>query len=192
MLKKQLTIATLFLASASVWAAQPSLESVERLMKIQQFDQLMEGSLKNFASTSAIQLITSDPKYKESIQRLPNNKRIAIENKLHQYVQQEIAILDNPKTIAEIRQATIDTMRSIYTQEEIDAMIKFYGSAVGQSINSKIPKYMQAMTSSPLFENLKRDLAQSAEQSAPKLKRDINQIVCGKDECKKQSKKVRK
>ncbi|MCS4533128.1 DUF2059 domain-containing protein [Neisseria montereyensis] len=178
MKNKLILAATLLLGATSVWAAEPSTESLERLMKVQQFDKIMDASFQNIPNTTL-----TDPRYQEAIQSVPANKRAAIKAKLDQYIRNQAAAINNAQTRADGRRIAIDGIRKIYTQEEVDAMIAFYGSPIGQSINAKMPQYMAVvMLSLPIV--IERNLQQYDKQNQAKLNREINQIICGRDTCK--------
>ncbi|QEY26129.1 DUF2059 domain-containing protein [Neisseria zalophi] len=178
MKNKLILAATLFLSTTSVWAAEPSSKSLEHLMNVQQFDKIIDASFQTIP-TAAL----ADPRYQEAIQSVPANKRAAVKAKLDQYILNQVASINNTQTRADIRRVTIDGIRKIYTQEEVDAMIAFYDSPIGQSINAKMPQYMEVVMSS-LPAVIQRKLQQYDKQNQAKLNREINQIICGKNTCK--------
>lgn len=178
MKNKLILAATLFLSTASVWAAEPSTKSLEHLIKVQQFDKIMDASFQTIPATAM-----ANPRYQQAIQSVPANKRAAVKAKLDQYIHNQAAAINNAQTRSDIRRIAIDGIRKIYTQEEVDAMIAFYGSPIGQSINAKMPQYMGVVMSS-LPTVIERNLQQYDKQNHAKLNREINQIICGKNTCK--------
>lgn len=176
-MKKALALTTFLFAATFTYAATPSDASLERLLEVQQFDKLMDDSFKSIPAIASQTLVL-----KQALEQVPAEKQDAVKAKVDQYIQKMTKELDNKKTRTEIRRLTVQNIRTIYTQEEVDTLIAFYSTPIGQSINAKTSQYMEAvMTAVPaVFE---RDLAKFDQKYGPKLKRDISQIVCGKNVC---------
>ncbi|WP_107687526.1 DUF2059 domain-containing protein [Neisseria wadsworthii] len=176
-MKKALALTTFLFAFTFAYAATPSDASLERLLEVQQFDKLLDDSFKSIPAVASNTLVL-----KQALEQVPAEKQDAVKAKVDQYIQKMTKDLDNKKTRAEIRRLTIQSVRTIYTQEEVDTLISFYSTPIGQSINAKTSQYMEAvMTTIPaVFE---RDFNKFDHKYGPKLKRDISQIVCGKNVC---------
>ncbi|KPN71252.1 DUF2059 domain-containing protein [Neisseria sp. 83E34] len=176
-MKKALALTTFLFAATFTYAATPSDASLERLLEVQQFDKILDDSFKSIPAVASNTLVL-----KQALDQVPAEKQDAVKAKVDQYIQKMTKNLDNKKTRAEIRRLTIQSVRTIYTQEEVDTLIAFYSTPIGQSINAKTPRYMEVvMTTIPaVFE---RDFEKFDQKYGPKLKRDINQIVCGKNVC---------
>ena len=94
---------------------------------------------------------------------------------MKKYATRSIAEINTPQVRAQLRKATLDGMKTVYTQEEVNALIGFYSTAVGQSIMDKTPRYLEA-TVKPMMDILAGKYTQS-NQSA-NLRREIRQIMC--------------
>ena len=77
---------------------------------------------------------------------------------------------------AQFRKAGMDGIKTVYTQEEVDALIGFYGTEVGQSILDKMPRYLEA-TTNPMMTIVTEKYEKSNQNE--KLVREIHQIMCG-------------
>nr|WP_314458251.1 DUF2059 domain-containing protein [uncultured Neisseria sp.] len=155
---------------ANAFAATPSDESLERLYQVQKMDTLLDQSFQSMES-----IVLSDPNAQKFLKDAPEDKRPQLEAVLKKYANQSIAEINTPQVRAQLRKATLDGMKTVYTQEEVNALIGFYSTAVGQSIMDKTPRYLEA-TVKPMMDILAGKYTQS-NQSA-NLRREIRQIMC--------------
>ena len=112
---------------ANAFAATPSDESLERLYQVQKMDTLLD---QTFQSVEGI--VLSDPKVQDFLKNAPEDKRPQLEAVLKKYTTQLIAEINTPQVHAQLHKATLDGIKTVYTQEEVNALIDFYGTAVGQ------------------------------------------------------------
>lgn len=180
-MKKLMLAAVLCVTAASVFAAEPTVKSLERLMEVQDFDKLLDDSFKQMSSG-----IMNNPAVQKKLEGVPAAKQAAVRERMQQYFDEQfVKPFHNRTARAEIRRIAIDGMRKVYTQEEVDAMIQFYGSPVGKSIMAKMPKYMEVSMSS-LSSVMAKHMNPDAEAE---LDRDINKIICGKPQCNNPNRK---
>ena len=170
---------------ANAFAAPPSDASLEHLFEIQRMDALLDQSFQRVGG-----MILANPKIQNFLKDAPEDKRPQLEAVLKKYANQSIAEMNTPQVRAQLRKATLDGMKTVYTQEEVNALIGFYSTAVGQSIMDKTPRYLEA-TMKPMMNILAGKYTQSNENA--NLRREIRQIMCnGKNPapaCSAQSKK---
>ena len=117
----------------------------------------------------------SDPNVQKFLKDAPEDKRPQLEAVLKKYATRSIAEINTPQVRAQLRKATLDGMKTVYTQEEVNALIGFYSTAVGQSIMDKTPRYLEA-TVKPMMDILAGKYTQSNESA--NLRREIRQIMC--------------
>lgn len=154
----------------NTFAAPPSDASLERLFEVQKMDALLDQSFQTMEG-----IVLSDPNVQKFLKDAPEDKRPQLEAVLKKYANQSIAEINTPQVRAQLRKATLDGMKTVYTQEEVNALIGFYSTAVGQSIMDKTPRYLEA-TVKPMMDILAGKYTQS-NQSA-NLRREIRQIMC--------------
>ena len=135
-------------------------------------------------------IVLSDPNVQKFLKDAPEDKRPQLEAVLKKYATRSIAEINTPQVRTQLRKAALDGMKTVYTQEEVNALIGFYSTAVGQSIMDKTPRYLEA-TMKPMMNILAGKYTQSNESA--NLRREIRQIMCnGKNPapaCSAQSKK---
>lgn len=124
---------------ANAFAATPSDASLERLFEVQKMDALLDQSFQSMEG-----IVLSDPNVQKFLKDAPEDKRPQLEAVLKKYATRSIAEINTPQVRAQLRKATLDGMKTVYTQEEVNALIGFYSTAVGQSIMDKTPRYLEA------------------------------------------------
>ena len=155
---------------ANAFAATPSDASLERLFEIQRMDALLDQSFQRVGD-----MILANPKIQNFLKDAPADKRPQLEAVLKKYANQSIAEINTPQVRTQLRKAALDGMKTVYTQEEVNALIGFYSTAVGQSIMDKTPRYLEA-TMKPMMNILAGKYTQSNESA--NLRREIRQIMC--------------
>ena len=170
---------------ANAFAAPPGDKSLERLFEVQKMDALLDQSFQSMEG-----IVLSDPNVQKFLKDAPEDKRPQLEAVLKKYATQSIAEINTPQVRAQLRKAALDGTKTVLTQEEVNALIGFYSTAVGQSIMDKTPRYLEA-TMNPTMAII-ADKYKKSNQNA-NLVREILQIMCsGKNPapaCSAQSKK---
>ena len=174
--KRMMKLKTLFLPVAALalcanaFAAPPSDASLERLFEVQKMDALLYQSFQSMEG-----IVLSDPNVQKFLKDAPEDKRPQLEAVLKKYANQSIAEINTPQVRAQLRKATMEGIKTVLTQEEVDALIGFYGTEVGQSILDKMPRYLEA-TMNPTM-NIIAEKYEKSNQNE-KLVREILQIMC--------------
>lgn len=155
---------------ANAFAATPSDASLERLFEIQRMDALLDQSFQRVGD-----MILANPKIQNFLKDAPADKRPQLEAVLKKYANQSIAEINTPQVRTQLRKAALDGMKTVYTQEEVNALIGFNSTEVGQSILDKMPRYLEA-TMNPTM-NIIAEKYEKSNQNE-KLVREIHQIMC--------------
>ena len=171
---------------ANAFAAPLSDKSLERLFEVQRMDALLD---QTFQSVEGI--VLSDPKVQDFLKNAPEDKRPQLEAVLKKYTTQLITEINTPQVHTQLHKATLDGIKTVYTQEEVNALIDFYGTTVGQSILDKMPRYLEA-TMGPMINIINEKYEKSGYNK--ELTREIYQIMCGGKNpdqvCTRQAKKT--
>ena len=185
-LKTLLLPLTAFALCANAFAATPSDESLERLYQVQKMDALLDQTLQSVEG-----IVLSDPKVQDFLKNAPEDKRPQLEAVLKKYTTQWIAEINTPQVHTQLHKATWDGIKTVYTQEEVNALIDFYGTTVGQSILNKMPRYLET-TMGPMINIINEKYEKSGYNK--ELTREIHQIMCGGKNpdqvCTRQAKKT--
>ncbi|ULJ64558.1 DUF2059 domain-containing protein [Wielerella bovis] len=134
-MKKYALIIALSLFSQSVWAAPPSDTSLQKLMTIMRIEEQFDQQIKQTHELIEKQ-ITNSWKEHPTIKLSPD-KEEQVEAFIRRMVQKAAEIETNKNSRQIYIHAWIHAAKKHYTQEEVDAMIQFYTSPVGQSIMQK-------------------------------------------------------
>lgn len=165
--------AGLCLAAGLVQAAPASKASVEKLFDVQNFNKMMDDTAKAMPASVAASV-------QQSIPDIPADKRQKVQDIINRYVTDYMNTVIDKRTQAEIRRVAVEGVQKVYTQEEVDALIAFYGSPTGRSITVKMPQYLEA-TMMPIVNVMQRKTQAFQQKNGAKMQREINQAVCGKN-----------
>ena len=133
-MKKIIAIFIMMAISIPAFAESASKESVKELLKITKSEQFL-GQMNQQINTmmhSSIEKITQGRK-------LTTKQELAVVN----YTQELGKIMQEGFTWAKLEPEMIKIYAEEFSQEEIDGMIKFYKTPVGQSTIDKMPIVMQ-------------------------------------------------
>lgn len=168
---KLLKIVLLVLAvSPLAFAAEtaPSDASIKELLTLTQSRKLMEGAMGQMEAS--VQSMTQHELANEKI--TPKQKTILEDMQKKMFVM----IKENMNWDA-IEPTFADVYKKTFSQHEVDGMIAFYKSDVGQSVIAKMPQVMhetmqavqqRMMTLIPKLQQLQRETAAKMQQAAQK------------------------
>ena len=172
-MKKYLLGAALFLSAATAFAAPPSEESLERLMQVQHVDKMLD---EMFAKVPAL---TIDMVQKQGmLDRVPADKRQAVKAATERYLENMAADIRSPAFTGRFKALFAAEAAKTYAQEEVDALIAFYSTPVGQSVLAKQPQFFERFT--PSLTRLTNEITEKHQQSF------FNEVRCiaeGKAQC---------
>lgn len=174
-MKTRLMCASVLCVAAGLAQAAPaSKASVEKLFDVQNFDKMMDDPAKAMPASAALM--------QQSMPDVPADKRQKVQSIINRYMSDYMREVSEKSTRAEIRRVAVEGVQKVYTQEEVDAMIAFYGSPVGRSITAKMPQYIEA-TMTPMMDVMQSKMQAFQQKNGAKMQREINQAVCGKNTC---------
>jgi hypothetical protein len=133
-MRKFLAAAMLALSLGQANAAPPSTESIDRLLALTKTESVMEsmyGSIEQIMRQAMIQAVGDKP--------LSAEQKRAIELVPSKFV----AVMRTEFTWAVMKPRYVQLYQETFEQEEIDGLIAFYGSPVGQAFTNKMPIVMQ-------------------------------------------------
>lgn len=161
----------------------PSDVSIIKLMQVMHIDEQIQSIING--QQAAIDAINTQTKNQNqsSNQRdsdQPLNKRQRelqeqIQSVLGQYAKIMTEGIGNAADAQTLTQAYISAAKTYYTQAEVDAQIKFYDTAVGQSILAKQPQITAAFLQQSLPEDTSETEAQLSEL-LPQMKQIIKGV----------------
>jgi len=151
-----------FTFSASIQAAPPSDQSVEKLLEVTQAGKMMDSA---FAQMDGLM--------KASMKQVTKGKPVGAEEQAIMDRQQSkmITIMKEEFSWEKMKASFIKIYSQTFTQEEIDGLIVFYQSPAGKAFVAKQPELMkQTMTMmqermGPLMQKIQ----QMAEETAKEL-----------------------
>ena len=154
-------------------AQTPSDESLNRLIELQD----SPSQIRTFLSSSSDMV-------KQYITRRLNNdneltpiQRTALAEVLQRYtLRANSEVFQSEEVLSELRRIQRDAMRKTYTQEEVDAMIAFYGTPIGQSVLRKQGEFAKTYMPS-LISMIDRHNQQAFQRLWPDLQREIEGIM---------------
>ena len=122
------------LAAAPAWAEPASAESVQKMMRVMKFESQYDSALGSTLQMMRDQMVNSIPKHAN----ISTEQRVQIEAVMRNAWQKYQERLAGD---AELRKAVFTLFQQLaqkhYTQQEVDALIGFYDSPLGQRILDK-------------------------------------------------------
>ena len=169
-----------FILSASpsfATAATPSQQSVEKLMRILQMDN-MADDIQAQSADLIYQVITAEVIKNSQAQDKQLHTLVQLDALVDKYVTQ----LNRKTNLQQIRQqmsqSYVQAAQTHFTQAEVDAQIEFYGSTTGQAILKKQPEVMQSYMQH-LLPTLMQQTQKNLNEILPSLKQEVQQILAG-------------
>ena len=157
---------------AGAFAAPPSDESLERWLDTLNFDRDIEKNLINGFNAGF------KPYADKALAEMPEEKKDQAAKAFNRYRENVLKDLITPEAKQAVRNTLLKNAREIYTQEEIDGMIAFYGSPVGQAVVAKNPHLIKksmseiAVSQTALAEKI-------AQNHLPEFTEELRRIICG-------------
>lgn len=157
---------------AGAFAAPPSDASLERWQDTQNFDRDIEKNMINGFNAGF------KPYADKALAEMPEEKKDQAAKAFNRYRENVLKDLITPEAKQAVRNTLLKNVREIYTQEEIDGMIAFYGSPVGQAVVAKNPHLIKksmseiAVSQTALAEKI-------AQHHLPEFTEELRHIICG-------------
>ena len=161
------------LAAVPAWAEPASAESVQKMMRVMKMESEFDNSISSMLQMMRDQMVNSIPKHANISTEQRAQIEAVIQNAWQKY--QERLTGD-----AELRKTVFVSFQQLaqkhYTQQEVDALIGFYDSPLGQSILDKqgvmLGEFMQSV---PAIVDVK--LQSMARETAREMEAEIRRIV---------------
>ena len=157
---------------AGAFAAPPSDASLERWQDTQNFDRDIEKNMIEGFNAGF------KPYADKALAEMPKEKKDQAAKAFNRYRENVLKDLITPEVKQAVRNTLLKNAREIYTQEEIDGMIAFYGSPVGQAVVAKNPHLIKksmseiAVSQTALAEKI-------AQHHLPEFTEELRHIICG-------------
>jgi len=145
-------------------ATMPTEASIIKLMAVMRVDEQIEAIVDGQQAAIAVinersntgELAKDDDELNERQRAI----REQVQGLLGQYAKIMTGSIDEATDSETLTQAYITAAKAYYTQQEVDAQIKFYDNPVGQSILDKQPQ----VTAAFLKQSLPKDMSGTEEQ----------------------------
>ncbi|MFW2178381.1 MULTISPECIES: DUF2059 domain-containing protein [unclassified Moraxella] len=114
----------------------PSIESLEKLLTVMQFDKSLDEM--NQQSVAMV-----EDMMKKAFAQMPKDNKLTDEQNqqmqqaVQQFTQELISEQNTPAMRQQFKNAYIESAKVVYNQQEVDAMLAFYSSPMGQQIVAK-------------------------------------------------------
>ena len=122
------------LAAAPAWAEPASAESVQKMMRVMKMESEFDNSISSIFQMMRDQMVNSIRNRTDISAEQRTQIEAVIRNAWQQYRERLAGDAEVRKTIFTFSQQLV---QKHYTQQEVDALIGFYDSPVGQSILEK-------------------------------------------------------
>ena len=157
---------------ANAFAATPSDESLERWLDTQFFDRELEKNMIDGFN------VGFKPYADKALAKVPEAKKEQMAKAIDRYRENVLRDLITPEVKQTIRNNLLKNAKLTYTQEEVDGMIAFNSSPVGQAVVVKTPLMLnQAMNELMTFGLALTEKV--AQRHMPEFAKEVQGIMCG-------------
>lgn len=161
------------LAAAPAWAEPASAESVQKMMRVMKMESEFDNSISSMLQMMRDQMVNSIPKHAN----ISTEQRVQIEAVMRNAWQKyQERLTSDPELRASVFARFQQLVQKHYTQQEVDALIGFYDSPLGQSILDKqgvmLGEFMQSV---PAIVDVK--LQSMARETAREMDAEIRRIL---------------
>lgn len=154
---------------------QPSDASLQKLMQLMQFDKTvneMNQQSKGMVDEAVRQAFTGNI----PADKLSASQKQQLQTVVSDFAQKMLAEQNTPAMRQQLINAYLATAKATYTQAEVNAMIEFYGSPIGQAVTAKQSAfgtaYMQKIMPIMLDNQQK-----TMQKLMPELQQQLEKIV---------------
>lgn len=162
-------------------SSQPSQESAIKLIQIMQIEQNfanMQASLRPQITKALDQ--TMNQTIAQGKKPLTTKQQTQLKNLVQKYIQEEMHAIFTPEYQQQVLAISIKVTQDTYTQAEVDAMIAFYDSEIGQSVIKKQTPYATTLMNEIIPLTMKSVNQQQSKDRKEKFFRDIERIMSSK------------
>ena len=134
------------LAAAPAWAEPVSAESVQKMMRVMKVESQFDNSISSILQMTRDRMVNSIPKHADISTEQRAQIEAVIRNAWQKY---QARLTGDPELRASVFARFQQLAQKYYTQQEVDALIGFYDSPLGQSILDKqgvmLGEFMQSV-----------------------------------------------
>lgn len=155
-------VAALALQPALAQSPQPSEKSVLQLLQVMHTHQNFENAAAQMDAGMSKSMKAAMP-----MQLNPEQEEILDESRARM-----VAIVKDALNWSTLEPALVQAYQSTFTQEEVDAMLRFYDTPVGQSVGAKLPTINQQMAqlSQQRLQDVLPKILEAQQELAQRLK----------------------
>lgn len=157
-------------------AAQPDEASLLKLADVMHIEGMFSQMAENAVSPQVIgQIVANTLKNRPGHQAINAQQRQQLEDIFKKIETGLFKTINTPTLRQQLKHWFVASAQQIYTQQEVDAMLAFYGNPTGQSILKKQPELMKAYAEkiTPVIVEVQQEFMR---KQLPQLKQEIEKV----------------
>lgn len=164
-MKKFFVVLYFLFSSDSIFAAPPSLASIEKLFAASKSDQMLDSMMSNLTPVIRNSAIQSFGAKAVNLEQLES---------IEQQIAKIVPIMRDEMAWVKMKPMMTQIYVEALTQEDVDGLISFYESPTGRVMIEKMPTVFQKSIEmsqkfmAPIFLRMQSTVIESVQQSAPK------------------------
>ena len=153
----------------------PSDESLKKLVQVQQMDKTFSEMMEQSKGV-VTQTVQNAIKDNLKDQKLSETQQQQIHQVVNDFMQKSLEAQNQPKMREQFINAFIETAKTTYTQAEVNSMIDFYSSTVGQSVIAKQSQFGKAYLEK-IMPIVMENQQQTLQELMPAFEQKLEKIV---------------
>lgn len=153
----------------------PSDESLKKLVQVQQMDKTFSEMMEQTKGVMS-QAIEQATKDSLANQELTATQQQQAQDAIGEFMQKSIDMQNQPQVREQFIHAFIETAKTTYSQAEVNSMIDFYGSTVGQSVIAKQSQFGKAYVEK-IMPVVMKNQQQTLQELMPAFEQRIEKIT---------------
>lgn len=153
----------------------PSDESLKKLVQVQQMDKTFSEMMEQSKGV-VTQTVQNAIKDNLKDQKLSETQQQQIHQVVNDFMQKSLEAQNQPKMREQFINAFIETAKTTYTQAEVNSMIEFYGSNIGQSVIAKQSQFGKAYLEK-IMPVVMKNQQQTLQELMPAFEQKIEKIT---------------
>lgn len=153
----------------------PSDESLKKLVQVQQMDKTFSEMMEQSKGV-VTQTVQNAIKDNLKDQKLSETQQQQIHQVVNDFMQKSLEAQNQPKMREQFIHAFIETAKTTYSQAEVNSMIEFYGSNIGQSVIAKQSQFGKAYLEK-IMPVVMKNQQQTLQELIPAFEQKIEKIT---------------
>lgn len=153
----------------------PSDESLKKLVQVQQMDKTFSEMMEQTKGVMS-QAIEQATKDSLANQELTATQQQQVQDAIGEFMQKSIDLQNQPQVREQFIHAFIETAKTTYSQAEVNSMIEFYGSNIGQSVIAKQSQFGKAYLEK-IMPVVMKNQQQTLQELMPAFEQKIEKIT---------------